>query len=66
MTYPNACEADAMGIKVISSGECADVPPAPPECPIPAICRICDDGSCGVAVFTDGTCESLDLVCPED
>lgn len=56
------------------SPECAascdcDSPPANCECdlPLPALCKVCDDGSCAQAepiCNPDGTCDGYDMVCP--
>ncbi len=43
-------------------GEC------PASCPVPALCKLCDDGNCASASITcndDGSCGAIDWVCSD-
>lgn len=42
-------------------------PPSVGDCPVPAICQLCDDGSCATAEveFEDGECGAVHFACPE-
>jgi hypothetical protein len=42
-------------------------PPSEPNCPVIAICQLCDDGTCATpeVEYKDGECGAVHFVCPE-
>jgi hypothetical protein len=61
VTY--SCDAAPAG----STAQGPTSPPSEPNCPVPAICQLCDDGTCATSVveYNDGECGAVHFVCPE-
>lgn len=45
----------------------SSTPPSEPNCPVPAICQLCEDGTCATAEveYKDGECGAVRFSCPQ-